>query len=138
MIDFDEVAMWLPEAKAIAWDTCHKIYLLMDDQQVEAMRGYGYGDEQDPDSLITKDQMNAGEMLTTLKKWFDESCALRFVSAVETMPAGVDANEGFTTLIEQGASDHEDCDECGQPDCDGGCYDDEPEDDDEDYDDDDE
>ena len=26
------------EAKAIAWDTCHKIYVLMDDEQVQKMR----------------------------------------------------------------------------------------------------
>ena len=29
------------EAKAIAWDTCHKIYILMDSEQVDLMRGYG-------------------------------------------------------------------------------------------------
>jgi hypothetical protein len=44
------------EAKAIAWDTCHKIYLLMDDEQVELMRGYEY------DPLITKEEMTSEEM----------------------------------------------------------------------------
>ena len=39
------------EAKAIAWDTCHKIYVLMDNEQVELMREYGY------DPLITKEEM---------------------------------------------------------------------------------
>jgi hypothetical protein len=27
----------LPDIKAIAWDTCHKIYVLMDDKRVELM-----------------------------------------------------------------------------------------------------
>ena len=130
MIDFTDVEMWLPEAKAIAWDTCHKIYLLMDDEQVVAMRGYGYGDENDPDSLITKEQMNADQMLTTVKKWFDESCFLRFVEAVETNHE--DPNLGFTTLIEQGAGD--DCEDCGERGCAGVCNDFEDEDEEEDED----
>ena len=123
MPDFYDVSVYLPEAKAIAWDTCHKIYLLMDDQQVEAMRGYGYGDENDPDSLITKDQMTSQQMLDTVKKWYDESCFLRFVEAVETVEEGKDPNEGFTTLIEQGASDDEECDNCLEMGCAGACED---------------
>ena len=132
MIDFDLVEEYLDDAKAIAWDTCHKIYLLMDDEQVVAMRGYGYGDENDPDSLITKEQMNADQMLTTIKKWFEDSCGLRFVNAVETNL--IDPNAGFTTLIEQGAGD--DCEDCGERGCAGVCADyedeDEPDDDDDD------
>lgn len=134
MIDFDEVEMYLPEAKAIAWDTCHKIYLLMDDEQVVAMRGYGYGDENDPDSLITKDQMNAEQMLATIKKWFDESCPLRFVNAVETMPEGQDPNEGYTTLIGQFEGQvNNPCPNCGDDweDCTGDCQEDEDEDEEE-------
>jgi hypothetical protein len=131
MPDFYEVSVAIPEAKAIAWDTCHKIYVLMDDKQVEAMRGYGYGDENDPDSLITKDQMTSQQMLDTVKKWYEASCSLRFVQAVETVADDVDANEGFTDLIEQGYE--EECEDCGEKRCAGVCndYDDEPEDDDE-------
>jgi hypothetical protein len=123
MIDFDLVEDYLDDAKAIAWDTCHKIYVLMDDEQVAQMREYEY------DPLITKDEMSASEMLTTIKKWFEESCSLRFVNAVETNL--IDPNAGFTTLIEQGAADE--CDDCGERGCAGVCadYDDEPEDDDE-------
>lgn len=110
MLDFDLVEARLSEAKAIAWDTCHKIYLLMDDQQVVQMRGYGYGDANDPSSLITKDEMSSAEMFETVKKWFEESCALKFVSAVETNTA--DPNAGFESLIPQGAEfDEEDEDE---------------------------
>lgn len=135
MPDFYEVSVAIADAKAIAWDTCHKIYILMDDKQVDKMREYGYGDEQDPDSLITKDQMTSQQMLDTVKKWYDESCFLRFVEAVETVEEGKDPNEGFTTLIEQGADENDDCDDCGERGCHGVCndYADEPEEDEDDY-----
>jgi hypothetical protein len=81
------------EAKAIAWDTCHKIYVLMDDEQVELMREYGY------DPLITKDQMTPEEMLATLEEWYEDSCSLRFINAVNTNH--IDPNKGFESLIDQ-------------------------------------
>ena len=81
------------EAKAIAWDTCHKIYLLMDDEQVELMRGYEY------DPLITKEEMTSEEMLSTLEKWYEGSCGLRFIEAVSTNH--IDPNAGFESLVEQ-------------------------------------
>ena len=81
------------EAKAIAWDTCHKIYLLMDDEQVELMRGYEY------DPLITKEEMTSEEMLSTLEKWYEDSCGLRFVEAVSTNQ--IDPNKGFESLVKQ-------------------------------------
>ena len=81
------------EAKAIAWDTCHKIYVLMDDEQVELMRGYEY------DPLITKEEMTSEEMLLTLEKWYEGSCGLRFIEAVSTNH--IDPNAGFESLVEQ-------------------------------------
>lgn len=132
MANFDLVKERVGDAKAIAWDTCHKIYVLMDDAQVEKMREYGYGDANDPDSLITKAQMNNQQMLDKVKEWYEQACSLRFVSAVETTAEGVDDNEGFTSLIEQGYE--EECEDCGEKRCAGVCndYDDEPEDDDDD------
>lgn len=76
------------DAKAIAWDTCHKIYLLMDDKEVEIMRGYGYN------PLITSEEANADQMLDTLEEWYGSSCGLRFIDAVSTA-------DGFETLIGQ-------------------------------------
>jgi hypothetical protein len=38
-------------------------------------------------------------MLGTIKAWFEHSCGLRFVQAVETNES--DPNEGFTDLIGQ-------------------------------------
>lgn len=94
---FDLVKERVVDAKAIAWDTCHKIYLLMDDEQVELMRTYGY------DPLITNNEMSADEMFATLEKWFDDSCGLRFIDAVNTNHD--DPNAGFETLIGQGEFD---------------------------------
>jgi hypothetical protein len=121
MADFDKVEEYLDDAKAITWDTCHKIYVLMDDEQVELMRKYEY------DPIITASEMSSIEMLETIKKWFDESCSLRFVSAVATNLA--DPNDGFTTLI--GQFEEEDCEDCGESGCKGVCNDFEDEDEDE-------
>jgi hypothetical protein len=125
MLDWDLVSDRIDEAKAIAWDTCHKIYLLMDDAQVEKMREYEY------DPLITYNEMTNSEMFDTVKKWYEESCGLRFIEAVSTMPEGEDANLGFETLV--GQFEDEECEDCGEEGCQGVCndYDDE-EDEDED------
>jgi len=80
-------------AKAIAWDTCHKIYILMDSEQVDLMRGYGY------DPLITADQMSADEMFDLVQEWYEDSCSLRFIDAVSTNH--INPNAGFETLVSQ-------------------------------------
>jgi hypothetical protein len=64
--------------------------------------------------------MTADEMLETVKKWYDESCGLRFVQSVETNHE--DPNEGFVSLIGQ-FEDEEDEDDY---------YDDEDDEEDED------
>jgi hypothetical protein len=113
MIDWDNVKDYTEDAKAIAFDTCHKIYVLMDDEQIVKMREYEY------DPLITKDEMSADEMFETLKTWYAESCMLRFIQAVSTTAEGIDPNEGFESLIEQGATEYDECSECGEEECDG-------------------
>jgi hypothetical protein len=119
MIDWTLVYEKMEDAKAIAFDTCHKIYVLMDDAQVQLMREYEY------DPIITKDEMSAGEMFETLKHWYSESCGLKFISAVSTVAEGEDPNEGFETLIEQGATETDECYECGEEYCEGECLDEE-------------
>jgi hypothetical protein len=111
MIDWTNVYDKMEDAKAIAFDTCHKIYVLMDDAQVAKMREYEY------DPLYTKDEMSAGEMYETIKHWYAESCMLRFVEAVSTVEG--DPNDGFETLIAQGESEYDECSECGEEECDG-------------------
>lgn len=96
---FDLVEEYAQTAKAIAWDTCHKIYVLMDDEQVELMREYEY------DPLISSDDMTPSDMVSTLMGWYDRSCGLRFIEAVRTTPDPID---GFETLIPQGYEEDED------------------------------
>lgn len=120
---WDTVKEWVGEARGIAWDTCHKIYVLMDDQQMELMGEYGY------DPLISADDISADEMYRMVFDWYENSCALRFVHAVQTVKG--DPNAGFTDLIPQGWSEDEECEDCGMEGCAGVCNDyDEPEDED--------
>lgn len=109
---WDEVAESLSFAKAIAFDGCHKIYILQDHTQVDLMLGYGYGVDNDGSRLIHAIGSDKDEMLKTLKSWWHESCGLRFINAVETMPEGEDPNKGFSNLIPQGY-EAEFCSLCG-------------------------
>jgi hypothetical protein len=93
MSNFDLVKERVGDAKAIAWDTCHKIYILMDSEQVDLMRGYGY------DPLITSDQMSSDEMFEVVEDWYESSCSLRFIDAVSTNH--INPNAGFETLVSQ-------------------------------------
>jgi hypothetical protein len=77
-----ELRNYLAEAKGIAWDTCHKIYVLMDDEQMKLMHEYEY------DPLISSDEMTPAKMSATISKWYKESCGLRFVQAISTFDNG--------------------------------------------------
>lgn len=95
-----EVEEAVKTARLVAWDTCHKIYLAMDSGQERwFMENYA------PDTFTGTPE----EMLAKLNEWWNESCGLRFISAVETN--NEDPNEGFTTLIPQGAGEEQDEDE---------------------------
>jgi hypothetical protein len=106
MLDTMEISYRLDEytdkAKGIAFDTCHKIYVLMDDEQVALMREYGY------EKLITSDEMNADELRQQVMDWYHESCGLRFINAVSSDKSFGD--DGWVTIIGQG-EDSEDDDE---------------------------
>lgn len=79
----------------------------MDDKQVALMREYEY------DEIRTRSEMKPAEMFDTLKKWYAESCALKFIQGVHSVGEDEDANDGFTTLIPQGAEQEEDeCELC--------------------------
>lgn len=120
MATFEKVEEVLGDARGIAWDTCHKIYVLMDDEQMSLMETYGY------DPLISADDTTPAEMLETIKGWYEESCGLRFVDAVATNHEN--PNAGFTTLIGQ-FEDEDECEDCGELGCAGVCNDYEDEDD---------
>jgi len=93
MKNSDLIREKLSEAEAIAWDNCHKIYILMDSEQVELMRSYGY------DPLITNEEMNPDDMFDEVREWYRDSCGLRFIQAVSTNH--INPNAGFETLVSQ-------------------------------------
>lgn len=102
---WEDVEMSCYVAKGIAFDTCHKIYVLLDDEQVAQMREYEY------DLIHTSEEMTPSQMLETLKEWYEKSCALKFIQSVETNHDN--PNAGFDDLIPQGAEqEEEECDLC--------------------------
>ena len=94
-----EVLLTLGDAVAITWDTCHKIYVLMDEASVEKVTGYGY------DPIIRKDTTTTREMLATLQDWFEQSCGLKFINAVATVKG--EPNMRFEALLPQGYFDED-------------------------------
>jgi len=124
VIDWDVVENTVAASEGIAFDGCHKIYVLMDNEQMHQMAGYGYGE--DGSSLVYSSQMSADEMFATVKGWYEDSCALKFVQSVTTVLDN--PNEGFENLIEQGATDQDTCIECGSEWCDGYCFEEDEED----------
>jgi len=90
----------LSEASGIAFDTCHKIYILMDKEQMKLMAEYGY------DPLISASDLDSYAMLEQVKSWYEQSCGLRFVNAVYTNHEN--PNDGFCDLIPQGFDEDED------------------------------
>ena len=93
---WDDVEEYAESAILIAWDTCHKIYLAMDEAEAAWFR-----ENYAPDIY----EGTPSEMVKKLHEWFDASCGLRFISAVSHNP--IDPNAGFTSLIPQGAGDDE-------------------------------
>jgi hypothetical protein len=112
-LNWDLVEERVADADSIAFDGCHKIYVLMDAAQTKQMQGYGY--EKDGSQMRYAASRTKGELLGALHEWFDASCDLRFISAVRTVKG--DPNDGFETLIgqfddEEDAEEHL-CEGCG-------------------------
>jgi hypothetical protein len=107
MVDVEQaywdVREYTNEAKGIAYDTCHKIYILMDEEQVALMREYGY------DPLITADQLDPAEMATVAVTWYKNSCGLRFISAVYSDKSI--GQDGFVDVVAQFEGNEDDEDE---------------------------
>ena len=92
---FVPVADAIVDARLVAFDGCHKIYLAMDDPEADWFReNYEHIVEGTPE-----------EMLTTVIGWYENSCFLRFVNAVYHRPD--DPNAGFVTLISQFAEEND-------------------------------
>lgn len=91
----------LSTAVGMAWDGCHKIYILMDDKQYSMQSLYGYGDGSDASKLLRIRQTPQGreEALATLEEWYETSCGLRFVNTVTSRPGHL--TEAYEALVEQ-------------------------------------
>jgi hypothetical protein len=72
----------IDNCKGIAFDTCHKIYVLMDEQELEKMKGYGY------DALIKAEWSTPSLMYSTVLNWYKNSCGLEFINATSTLGDG--------------------------------------------------
>jgi hypothetical protein len=93
-----KVREYTDEAKGIAFDTCHKIYVLMDEEQVALMRSYGYGAD-DPNAIATSEQLDPAEMATVVMTWYEKSCSLKFINAVYSDKSI--GHEGFVDIVTQ-------------------------------------
>lgn len=88
---------FINEAHSIAYEGCHKIYINLDEKQTNQMIGYGYG--KDGTHLIKATDSNPYDLLETVRDWYNESCVLKFIQAVQTDYFGEDK---FTAIVAQG------------------------------------
>lgn len=83
-------------AHAIAWDGCHKIYVVLDEIERDRFIEYGY----------TIVDGTPADMLATIRDWYDRSCPLVMVNSVRNNPVtdpndAIDSETVFTTVIPQ-------------------------------------
>jgi len=102
---WEAVQEYVQDAVLIAFDECHKIYLAMDEDEA-----YFFRTNYQP-AVVESIHSSPAAMLATLEEWYDESCPLKFISAV--WHDKNDRNDGFVSLISQcaGSDDDEDEDE---------------------------
>lgn len=100
----------LEDAKALAWDGCHKIYVILDDGALAQMTEYGYGDDDSYLVKVGKSAASRRHALQTLHRWWSWSCSMRFITTVHDSPT--DPNKGYLSVIDQfGEWDYLDDDE---------------------------
>lgn len=85
--------------KAVAWDGCHKVYLLMDEAGVKWMKKNGFG-QSDGDSVLWRVRSNTGitRIVDEASSMYAASCALSFVSAIYNDGEG---NNDYVDVIDQ-------------------------------------
>jgi len=99
---WEDVEEALENAHLIAFDGCHKIYIAMDEMEADWFRN-NYNPEVCETSSTYEGAVWA--MLQKLHEWWNESCPLRFIQAVEHNEE--DPSAGYTRLIPQGADEEE-------------------------------
>ena len=91
---WDAVSEYAENCVMIAFDGCHKIYLAMDQNEAHLLR-HEYEYE------LTVDNNGENDIVETLTDWYENSCGLKFISAVWNNEE--DPNAGFVSLISQTA-----------------------------------
>ncbi|TCJ23783.1 hypothetical protein E0W80_09490 [Microbacterium sp. PI-1] len=91
---WDSVDSALAESAGICWDGSHKIYVLMDDAEVERMREYGFGNRGTELISLEDDTVDFGDRV---REWFEASGDLRFISG----SSSADGPREIFTLIPQ-------------------------------------
>lgn len=89
----EAVRPFVKQAHSIAWDGCHKIYLLLDERQTDLMVTYGYT------HLIRTEGRKRGEILDQIMQWYKESCPLKLVDAVRSSASHSD--DEFICVVPQ-------------------------------------
>jgi hypothetical protein len=82
----------IDNCKGIAFDTCHKIYILMDEEELNKMKGYGY------EAIIQAKHSTPSLMYSTVLNWYKNSCGLEFIDATYTLDSG---ETDFSTIAGQ-------------------------------------
>jgi hypothetical protein len=81
----DKIEDILDTAVSITWEGCHKIYIALDQKSHNQFIEYGY------EMVAVEDK---DEAVNQLQEWWDASCVLRFIDAV-------DGDDKFHAVIPQ-------------------------------------
>jgi hypothetical protein len=85
-----KVAKATDNASLVAWDTCHKIYIAMDDKEASWY----------VENKFTTFSGSPDEMLDHVCQWYEQSCGLEFIDA--TSWDDQHSNTRFVSVIPQG------------------------------------
>jgi len=97
----ERVTTAIMDCEGVAFDGCHKVFILMDKAQVEKMRGIGYGNKTDFEKgdsrLVTADVVRRSTLYQLVRDWYIESCELKFIQSIRTG----DPDDEFGNVISQ-------------------------------------
>ena len=93
------------DCEGAAWDGCHRIFILMDKEQVESRLDLGYGTRSDfelgDSRIVTATHgMKRSAILAIVKAWWEQSCELRFIMALDSADPTIEEEVG--NIIAQG------------------------------------
>lgn len=97
----ERVTKAIMDCEGVAFDGCHKVFILMDKAQMEKMRRLGYGDRTDIEKgdsrLMWAEDTPRSEMYDLVKEWYAKSCELKFIQSIKS----TDDQEEFGNIVSQ-------------------------------------